>query len=38
MKIGFVVQPIGILAVVAGLGVLLGVIALFLTYRKHGHG
>ncbi len=37
VKIGFVVQPIGILALVAGLGVLLGVIALFLTYRKHGH-
>jgi heme/copper-type cytochrome/quinol oxidase subunit 1 len=37
VKIGFVVQPIGILALVAGLGVLLGVIALFLTYRKPGH-
>ncbi len=37
LKIGFVVQPIGMLALVAGLGVLLGVIALFLTYRKHGH-
>jgi heme/copper-type cytochrome/quinol oxidase subunit 1 len=37
VKIGFVVQPIGILALVACLGVLLGVIALFLTYRKHGH-
>ena len=37
VKISFVVQPIGILALVAGLGVLLGVIALFLTYRKHGH-
>jgi len=37
VKIGFVVQPIGILALVAGLGVLLGVIALFLTFRKPGH-
>ena len=37
LKIGFVVQPIGILALVAALGVLLGVIALFLTYRKSGH-
>ncbi len=37
LKIGFVVQPIGMLALVAGLGVLLGVIALFLTYRKPGH-
>jgi len=37
VKIGFVVQPIGILALVAGLGVLLVVIALFLTYRKPGH-
>ena len=37
VKISFVVQPIGILALVAGLGVLLGVIALFLTYRKPGH-
>ena len=36
-KISFVVQPIGILALVAGLGVLLGVVALFLTYRKSGH-
>jgi cbb3-type cytochrome oxidase subunit 1 len=35
-KIGFVVQPIGILALVAALGVLFGVIALFLTYRKSG--
>lgn len=33
-KIGFVVQPIGISALVASLGVLLGVIALFLAYRK----
>jgi len=33
-KIGFVVQPIGISALVASLGVLLGVVALFLTYRK----
>ena len=38
LKIGFVVQPIGILALVAGLGVFLGVIALFLTYRKSGPG
>ena len=37
LKIGFVVQPIGMLALVAGLGVLLGVIALFLTYRKPRH-
>ena len=37
VKIGFVVQPIGILALVACLGVLLGVVALFLTYRKSGH-
>jgi heme/copper-type cytochrome/quinol oxidase subunit 1 len=37
VKIGFVVQPIGILALVAGLGVLLGVIALFLTFRKSSH-
>jgi cbb3-type cytochrome oxidase subunit 1 len=37
LKIGFVVQPVGMLALVAGLGVLLGVIALFLTYRKPGH-
>lgn len=37
VKIGFVVQPIGILALVASLGVLLGVVALFLTYRKSGH-
>ena len=37
LKIGFVVQPIGMLALLAGLGVLLGVIALFLTYRKPGH-
>ena len=36
VKIAFVVQPIGILALVAGLGVLLGVIALFLAYRKSG--
>jgi len=33
-KISFVVQPIGIMALVAALGVLLGVIALFLAYRK----
>ena len=33
-KIGIVVQPIGISALVASLGVLLGVIALFLSYRK----
>ena len=33
-KIGFVVQPIGISALVASLGVLLGVIALLLAYRK----
>jgi len=37
LKIGFLVQPIGILALVAALGVLLGVVALFLTYRKLGH-
>ena len=37
VKIGFVVQPIGILALVAGLGVLLGVIVLFLTFRKSSH-
>jgi hypothetical protein len=37
LKIGFVVQPVGMLALVAGLGVLLGAIALFLTYRKPGH-
>jgi heme/copper-type cytochrome/quinol oxidase subunit 1 len=37
VKIGFVVQPIGVLALVAGLGVLLGVIALFLTFRKSSH-
>lgn len=37
VKISFVVQPIGILALVAALGVLLGVIALFLAYRKPGH-
>ena len=36
-KIGFVVQPIGILALVAALGVLLGIVALFLTYRKSNH-
>ena len=36
-KIGFVVQPIGILALVAALGVLLGIVALFLTYRKTSH-
>ena len=33
-KIGFVVEPIGYLAGAASLGVLLGVIALFLAYRK----
>lgn len=33
-QINFVVQPIGILALVASLGVLLGVIALLLAYRK----
>jgi hypothetical protein len=33
-KIGFVVQPIGIIALVTSVGVFLGVIALFLTYRK----
>jgi heme/copper-type cytochrome/quinol oxidase subunit 1 len=33
-KISFVVQPIGIMALVAALGVFLGVIALFLAYRK----
>ncbi len=33
-KIAFVVQPIGISALVASLGVLLGVVALFLSYRK----
>jgi hypothetical protein len=36
VKIAFVVQPIGISALVASLGVLLGVIALFLAYRKSG--
>ena len=35
-KIGFVVQPIGMLALVAALGVLLGVVALFLAYRRTG--
>jgi heme/copper-type cytochrome/quinol oxidase subunit 1 len=35
-KISFVVQPIGILALIAALGVFLGVIALFLAYRKSG--
>jgi len=33
-KIGFVVQPIGISALVAAVGVLLGVVALFLAYRR----
>ena len=33
-QINFVVQPIGILALVASLGVLLGVIVLLLAYRK----
>jgi hypothetical protein len=33
-KIGFVVQPIGVSALVASLGVLLGVVSLFLSYRK----
>jgi heme/copper-type cytochrome/quinol oxidase subunit 1 len=37
VKISFVVQPIGILALVAALGVLLGVVALFLAYRKPDH-
>ena len=36
LKINFVVQPIGILALIAALGVFLGVIALFLAYRKSG--
>ena len=35
-KINFVVQPIGIMALIAALGVFLGVIALFLAYRKSG--
>ena len=34
LKIGFVVQPIGALALVAALGVLLGIVGLFMTYRK----
>ena len=34
VQISFVVQPIGILALVASLGLLLGVIALLLAYRK----
>jgi heme/copper-type cytochrome/quinol oxidase subunit 1 len=38
LKISFVVQPIGVLALVAGLGVFLGVIALFLSYRRSSHG
>jgi heme/copper-type cytochrome/quinol oxidase subunit 1 len=33
-KISFVVNPIGIFALIASLGVLLGVIALFLAYRR----
>ena len=33
-KINFVVQPIGIMALIASLGVFLGVIALFLAFRK----
>jgi heme/copper-type cytochrome/quinol oxidase subunit 1 len=37
VKISFVVQPIGILALVAGLGVFLGVVALFMSYRKSSH-
>lgn len=37
-KISFVVQPIGISALVASLGVLLGVIALFLAYRSSSLG
>ena len=36
LKIGFVVQPIGALALVAALGVLLGIVGLFMTYRKTG--
>jgi cbb3-type cytochrome oxidase subunit 1 len=33
-KIGFVVQPIGISALLASLGILLGAIALFLAYGR----
>ena len=33
-KIGLVVEPVGIFAGLASLGVLLGVIPLFLAYRK----
>jgi len=38
LKIDFVVQPIGALALVAALGVLLGIVGLFMTYRKTDRG